>query len=117
MYRFTTTVLISALALSSQLAHGGPAPDALSMTVKFADLDLTRSAGTAVLYQRLKGAAQTVCAPFDARSRDLQSQVHFKQCVQSAIGTAVARIDRPALTAYYRAQFEAGNEPTRIAQK
>jgi UrcA family protein len=117
MYRFTTTMLISALALSSQLAHGGPAPDALSMTVKFADLDLTRSAGAAVLYERLKGAAQTVCAPFDARSRDLQSQVHFKQCVQSAIGTAVARIDRPALTAYYRAQFEAGNEPTRIAQK
>ena len=29
MYRFTTTMLISALALSSQLAHGGPAPDVL----------------------------------------------------------------------------------------
>ena len=117
MYRFTTTMLISALALSSQLAHGGPAPDVLSMTVKFADLDLTRSADAAVLYERLKGAGQTVCAPFDGRSRDLGSQVHFKQCVKSAIGTAVARIDRPALTAYYRAHFEVGNEPTRIAQK
>jgi hypothetical protein len=41
----------------------------------------------------------------------------FRQCVQSAIDTAVAKIDQPALTAYYRAQFKGGNEPIQIAEK
>jgi len=117
MYRFTTTMFLLALGLNSQLVNAGPAPDVLSVTVQFADLDLTRSTGAAVLYQRLKGAAETVCAPFDARSRDLGSQMRFKECMQSAIGTAVAKIDQPALTAYYRAQFKVGNEPIQIAQK
>jgi UrcA family protein len=116
MYRFTTTTLIFALALSSQLANAGPAPEVLSMKVQFADLDLTRSAGAAALYQRLKDAAQTVCAPFDARSRDLESQMRFKQCVQSAIGAAVTKVDRPALTSYYRAQFKDRNAAFQIAQ-
>ena len=115
MYRFTTTILILTVALSSQLANAGPAPEALSVTVKFADLDLTRSPGVAALYQRLKGAAEMVCAPI--AGQDLARQMRFKECIQSAIGTAVAKVDQPALTAYYRAQFKVGNEPTQIAQK
>jgi len=117
MNRFTTTMLIFALALSSQLANAGPPPDALSVTVQFADVDLTRSTGAAVLFQRLKGAAETVCAPFDSRNRDLANQTRHKECMQSAIGTAVAKIDHPALTAYYRAQMKGGNEQIQIAQK
>jgi UrcA family protein len=115
MYRFTTTILILTVALSSQLANAGPAPEALSVTVKFADLDLTRSPGVAALYQRLKGAAEMVCAPI--AGQDLARQMRFKEYIQSAIGTAVAKVNQPALTAYYRAQFKVGNEPTQIAQK
>jgi UrcA family protein len=116
MYRVTATMLIFILVLSSQLANAGPAPDALSVTVHFADLDLTRSAGAAVLYQRLKGAAETVCAPFDSRSRGLANQMRFEQCVQSAIGAGVAKVDQPVLTAYYRAQVT-HNATIQIAQK
>lgn len=42
---------------------------------------------------------------------------HHKMCWQSALGTAVAKVDRPALTAYYRAKFGGGNATIQIAQK
>jgi UrcA family protein len=117
MYRFASTMLIFALSLGAQLIHADPAPDALSVTVHFADLDLTRSAGAAVLHQRLKTAAETVCGfEGSVRSRDLGSQKRFQECIWSAIGTAVAKVDQPTLTAYHRAQVT-GNPTIRIAQK
>jgi UrcA family protein len=82
--------------------------------VHFADLDLTRSEGAAVLYQRIEGAAKTVCAPLDAR--DLASQMRFKMCVQTAIGSAVAKVERPVLTAYYKARANGRNATIQIAK-
>ena len=114
MNRFTTTMMIAALGLSSQLAHAAP-PEYVHFTdVHFADLDLTRSQGAAVLYQRLEGAARTVCASLDAR--DLASQMRFKGCVETAIGTAVAKVDRPALTAYYKERTKNRNAAIQIAK-
>ena len=114
MYRFTTTTMIFALALGSQLTQAAAPQDVHFVDVHFADLDLTRSEGAAMLYQRLAGAARTVCASLDAR--DLASQMRFKGCVETAIGSAVAKVDRPALTAYYRAQFKGRNAAFQIAQ-
>ena len=62
MNRFTTTMMISALGLGSQLANAAPPQDPPTEIVRFADLDLTHSQGVTVLYQRLKTAAETVCA-------------------------------------------------------
>jgi len=115
MNRFTTTMMISALGLGSQLANAAPPQDAPTVIVRFADLDLTHSQGVTVLYQRLKGAAETVCIP--QNGRDLGSQVRYKVCWQSALGTAVAKIDQSALTAYYRARIGGGNATIQIAQK
>jgi UrcA family protein len=83
--------------------------------VRFADLDLSHSQGVTVLFQRLKTAAETVCA--SQNGRDLGSQTRYKVCWQSALGTAVAKVDQPALTAYYRAKFGGGNATIQIAQK
>ena len=117
MYCFTSTMLILALSLGAQLVHADAGPDALSVTVHFTDLDLTRSAGAAVLYRRLKSAAETVCAvDGSVRSRDLGSQKRLQECISSAIGTAVGKVDQPTLTAYYRAQVT-GNPTVRIVQK
>lgn len=114
MNRFTTTMMISALAFGYQLANAAPSQDAPSVIVHFADLDLTHGDGVAVLYRRLKSAAETVCAPQD--SRDLGSQMRFRVCWQSALGAAVSKVDRPTLTAYYRAQFEGRSATFQIAQ-
>jgi UrcA family protein len=82
--------------------------------VQFADLDLTRSEGAAVLYHRLAAAAKTVCVSLDGR--DLASQMRFKGCVETAIGSAVAKVDRPALTAYYKARTNGRNATLQIAK-
>jgi UrcA family protein len=115
MYRFTTTMMIFALALGFQSAHAAPPQDVPSVVVHFADLDLSRSEGATMLYQRLKGAAETVCAPLD--DRDLARHKHFMACVQSAISSAVAKVDQPALAAYYEAKTKTRNATIQIAQK
>jgi UrcA family protein len=67
-----------------------------------------------VLYRRLKGAAETVCAP--QNGRDLGTQARYKICLQSALGAAVAKVDQSALTTYYRTQFNRRNATVQIAQ-
>jgi len=114
MNRFTITMIVSALGLGSQLASAASPQDPRTVIVRFADLDLTHIQGVAVLYRRLKRAAETVCTP--ESSRDLGSQP-YKMCQQIALGTAVAKVDRPALTAYYRALFGGANATTQTAQK
>jgi UrcA family protein len=114
MYRLTTMIMIFGLGLSSQLTHAAPPQDVHLIDVHFADLDLTRSEGAAVLYQRLEAAAKTVCASLDAR--DLASRIRFQGCVETAIGSAVAKADRPLLTAYYKARMNGRSAPILIAE-
>ena len=115
MYRFTITMMVFALALGFQSAHAAPPENILSVVVHFGDLDLARSEGATVLYQRLRGAAETVCAPLD--DRNVARHMSFRACVQSAISTAVAKVDQPALTAYYEAKTNRRNPTIQIAQK
>jgi len=115
MYRITTTIMIFGLGLSFQLAHAAPPQDAHFIGVRFADLDLTRSEGAAVLYQRIEAAAKTVCASLDGR--DLASQMRFRGCSETAIGSAVAKVDRPILTAYHKARMNDRNAIIQIAEK
>jgi UrcA family protein len=114
MYRFTT-MMIFALVLGFQSAHAASPENVPSVVVHFADLDLSRSEGATVLYQRLKGTAETVCAPLD--DRDIARHISFKACVQSAISAAVAKVDKPALTAYYESKMSGRNATIQVAQK
>ena len=115
MYRSATAMMMFALALGFQSAYADPPQNVPSVVVHFADLDLSRSEGATVLYQRLRAAAQTVCAPLE--DRGLARHLSFKACVQTAISTAVAKVDRPALTAYYEAKASRGNATIQIAKK
>jgi len=108
-------MMIFALALGLQSAHAVPSRNVPSVVVQFADLDLSRSEGVAVLYQRLRGAARTLCEPLNAR--DLEMQMNFRTCLQSAISAAVADIDRDALSTYYEAQTNGRHQAIPVAQK
>jgi UrcA family protein len=108
MYRFATTMMMSALALGLQSAYAAAPADVPSVVVRFADLDLSRSEGAKVLYQRLNSAAETVCAPYDAG--EIARHRNFTACVRTAVATAVAKVNRPALTEYY----EGGNRNATI---
>ncbi len=113
MNRFTTLTTLCTLALAHQAAFAGP--DALSVKVSFADLDLNHSQGVAVLYDRIANAAKAVCAPLEGR--DLKSSTLFRGCIHEAITGAVSRVDQPRLTAYYRQRSGAGMPTVQIAQK
>ena len=115
MNRFTTTMMISALGLASQLANAAPSRDPPTVIVRFADLDLSHSQGVTVLYRRLKDAAETVC--ISQNGRDLKSQARYKTCWRSTLATAVAKVDLSALNAYYRARTSGSNATVQIAQK
>ena len=42
--------------------------------------------------------------------------MRFKTCVESAIGSAVAKVDRPILTAYYKEHTRNRNATVQIAK-
>jgi UrcA family protein len=69
------------------------------MTVRFADLDATSAAGASVLYQRIKNAAASVCRDLEP-GRQVALMEPYANCLHQAIGNAVAKVDRPAVTAY-----------------
>jgi UrcA family protein len=74
-----------------------------SITVHYGDLNPNNSQGAAMLYQRIKIAAETVCGDLGpARSLVLLSR--YGSCVHGAIGAAVAYVNRPAVTEYAAAR-------------
>lgn len=70
-----------------------------SLTVSFADLDLTNRQGTVTLYTRIRNAARTVCGPVDIGLAD--DQAEWARCVDDAIANAVAKVGDANLTDYY----------------
>jgi UrcA family protein len=77
-------------------------------TVKFADLNLTRNSGIAVLYARIKAAARAVC---EQNSELGLSAVHVeRECRVRAMSGAIGTINLPMLTSYHREQSGMSND-------
>jgi len=72
-----------------------------SVTVHYADLNLSSPQGAAALYRRIKWAAQDVCGWNDDL---LEMDVDAQPCVDKAIADAVTRVGRFELTAIYNAK-------------
>jgi UrcA family protein len=85
------------------LAAANDAPgagDVEQITVHFGDLNLDQPAGVAVLYRRIRHAAEHVCGVPQAPGTNIPSH-SWRICVTDSIERAVMAVDRPALTAYY----------------
>lgn len=82
-------------------------------TVKYADLDLTRTAGAQPLYSRIRSAARQVCAA-SFSSREWDAFYATRPCIDQAITRAVADVNSPMLTSYYMAR---SRQTIRLAQK
>jgi UrcA family protein len=77
------------------------AEDVEQITVHFGDLNLDQPAGVAVLYRRIRNAAEQVCGAPKAPGSMIPS-LAWRSCVADSIERSVIAVDRPALTAYYR---------------
>jgi UrcA family protein len=82
---------------ADQIVHGHGLPSsAESVTVSYADLDLSKMAGARTLYRRIASAARGVCGE---DGRRIEEQIQWRSCYQGAIADAVAAVNSPLLTA------------------
>jgi UrcA family protein len=72
-------------------------------TVRFADLDLSKLDGAAVLYSRLNQAAGVVCRPLESRNLGMAA-TQYRACVSHAIAGAVSSVSSPMLSQYHESQ-------------
>jgi UrcA family protein len=82
--------------------------------VSFKDLNLNTPEGAAVLYGRIKTAANEVCGHWN--NFDL-SQIHAVQtCVSAAVSRAVAQVNSPMLTNIYNAKVGKADKKITLAE-
>jgi UrcA family protein len=67
--------------------------------VSYGDLNLNTGAGARVLYRRLRQAAGEVCTSFE--SMDAVLRATWTACYQNALNSAVASVNKPAVTALH----------------
>jgi len=110
MKHLTTLVAVASIAtLACTIARADSTFEPRSETVKFADLDMTKVDGAAVLYKRIKYAAERVCRDLEPGPHLALIQPHAA-CMHEAISKAVAAVDRPVFTAYAAARGMAASE-------
>jgi UrcA family protein len=96
----TTLIVALGLYATAQAVPAAERPDGLRQeTVRFADLDLTRSAGARELYRRIEEAARDVCE--EPGSAGFAVAVRSRLCADRAIARAVADVGSPLLIERY----------------
>jgi UrcA family protein len=112
---------LSAAALCGVIASSFAAVPAVSdsfapltVRVKFGDLDLSRPRDAAVLYGRIRRAAEKVCSPYEASG--LAAKMHVNACIRDAISKAVTTIDTPALSLIHKVKM-GSSVPARLVSR
>jgi UrcA family protein len=111
----TATAIFGALAASFS-AGSAAAPIAadtssVSITVKFADLNISKPSGARVLYRRIRTAALDACSYYW-----FKSDADAARCVHDAIASAVTKINRPELSAVFDANYQTSVPSTLLSQ-
>jgi UrcA family protein len=95
--------LLGSLGACTDAVAADQGIDVASRRVSYADLDLSRDAGAATLYSRIRFAARQVCEPtFGTFTWKLLEPT--SRCIELAITRAVADVNAPALTSYHFAK-------------
>jgi UrcA family protein len=105
---------IAALCLATAaMAAQADAPAPQARTVRYADLNLNTPAGAAVLYKRIKNAAEQVCG--DGNARQLAEAMAAKACLARAVQAGVHAVNNVQLTRVYDAHRDAAPETINVA--
>ena len=94
---------LSALGMMSGMAavRAGDLGEAMTRVVSYADLNTDSTQGAKVLFGRITTASRSVCAPLD-HGKEASSE-KFNTCMDDAIASAVATVNKEKLSALYRA--------------
>jgi len=92
-------IVVAAAAVCAALTTGARADEAIKVHVSYADLNLNTNAGANALYQRIRGAADQVCAmPLE---QDLGHANRIKACTARVIAEAVTALDNANVNQVY----------------
>jgi UrcA family protein len=98
-----TLLAIAAAALvfaAPGLAATQAGPD---VNVGYSDLDIDTVDGATQLLDRIKVAADRVCAPLD--HGDMASRANRSKCNMKLTAAAVSKVDHPVLAAVYKSAY------------
>jgi UrcA family protein len=73
--------------------------EARSVTLQYRTTDLNTPEGIAILYRRIRGAADSICSPLE--SPLLERKVLWNDCFSHAVSNAVQAVHNEKLTAYH----------------
>jgi UrcA family protein len=104
------TAIFCALA-SNFSAVSAADPSSASVTVKFADLNISNSSGALVLYQRIRAAAQAACSYYW-----FKTDADETRCVHDAIAQGVTKVNQPALSAIFNSKYHISPPSTLVSQ-
>jgi UrcA family protein len=109
MFRAITLVTFAVATLFGSVAHAQtlPAPSGKQAIINYADLDISRPAGAAVLITRMRRAAAQVCGPAPD-ARDLIMYRFYRNCVTDTVARGVAAVNAPVVSELYRGAADAG---------
>lgn len=103
-------IALSLVAASASAGDCAVAQKTVQKTVRYADLNLDKSADAVRLYERLGNAAKAVCASYS--NRDITSRRMRRACEREALSNAVEELQNPAVTALHSSE-----DGERIAQQ
>ena len=102
---FAAVAAVSFVSVAQMAQAGDVLNDRPALTVRYSDLNLDTPAGAAVLYQRIRHAAEQVCGKAD--SRRLDEMVVSQACMDKAIASSVRAVGNAQLTSQYVARVGA----------
>jgi UrcA family protein len=95
----TALLTITGLASAGTALAWGYSGEALTKKVTYGDLNLDDEQGAKALYNRIRSAAQEVCAPFE--SKELARRIPWQTCVDHAVTSGVEQVNRPLVTSVH----------------
>jgi UrcA family protein len=121
--RVIALLVIPSLLIAESAAAVTRADEAPSVTVRYQDLDLTSSEGSAKLDGRIRAAAVEVCKPAEvSQSLQLALLSEWNACVGHSVANAVKQVHNEKLSAYQWQRIRgwknhSGDTPINIARR
>jgi UrcA family protein len=103
--------IFGALASSYSAVSAADPSSSVSVTVKFADLNISNPSSALMLYNRIRAAAQGACSYYW-----FKTDADEARCVHDAIANAVTKVNQPALSAVYDAKHKTSVPSTLVSQ-
>jgi UrcA family protein len=103
--KLLTCAAVSVISLVCGAAYADSSSvEVHSSIVHYKNLNLNRPHDVAKLYKRITVAADRVCAP-RSLTGSFYMTTEYESCYADAVAQAVARVDEPSVTTYYRERW------------